>query len=67
MPYDVAQLIIEGKIKSSWKEADADSLFKNLGPFEGHTVEQIVQDIQNMQSIAVHLRKKRFEVLSDFL
>lgn len=66
MSYDVAQLVIEGKIKSNWKEADIESLSKNLGPYGGHTIEQMVQDIHNMQSIAVHLRKKRFDVFLIF-
>ncbi len=62
MAYDVAQFIIEGKITKSFEEMEANKNFPHLGPMGNHTVEQIVQDITNLQSIAKILRKKRFEV-----
>lgn len=61
MPYDVAQQIIEGRLKQSWSDTDADKMYKDLGPSGAHTVPQIAQDVLNLQSIAVNLRKKRFE------
>jgi exoribonuclease R len=61
MTYDVAQYMIEGKIKESFKEMHVDQLFKNLGPMGPHTVPQIVNDVLNMHKIASCLRKRRFK------
>jgi DIS3-like exonuclease 2 len=62
MPYDVAQEIIEGKIKKHWSDSGADKIFKNLGPTGDHQVEGIVQDILDLHSIASHLRAGRYDV-----
>eukprot|EP01114_Cavostelium_apophysatum_P019410 TRINITY_DN6252_c0_g1_i2.p1 TRINITY_DN6252_c0_g1~~TRINITY_DN6252_c0_g1_i2.p1 ORF type:complete len:1327 (-),score=433.29 TRINITY_DN6252_c0_g1_i2:12-3866(-) len=61
MPYDVAQYIIEGKMTKSFEEMDASKNFQNLGPVNGFSVPQIVQDVLNMQMIASSLRRQRFQ------
>jgi len=64
MAYSVAQLVIEGKVTSSWDqstEQDLNELCKELGPYDGHTVPQVVGDILNLYSISSHLRKARYD------
>ncbi len=67
MPYDAAQMVIEGKIKTKWNDVEKISenkWYENLGPMGDHRVEDIVQDILSMWGIAKNLRKKRFDVSS---
>jgi DIS3-like exonuclease 2 len=61
MSYEVAQLILEGKIKNSWPDAlKPEQIHRELGPDGRHIVREIVQDILNLGAIAKNLRSSRF-------
>lgn len=62
MSYDIAQLIIEGKIKNSWEDCKISNLPSELGPIKDFKVKDIVEDILNLNKIAIKLRKKRTQV-----
>lgn len=64
MAYGIAQAMIDGQLKSALSDAyTADELlqFPAVGPYDGHTVEQVVADVLAMNAIAVKLRRRRFD------
>jgi VacB/RNase II family 3'-5' exoribonuclease len=64
MAYGVAQAMIDGQLKQALSDAfTADELqqFPAVGPYDGHTVAQVVADVLAMNAIAVQLRKRRFD------
>eukprot|EP01116_Phalansterium_solitarium_P017066 TRINITY_DN4115_c2_g1_i1.p1 TRINITY_DN4115_c2_g1~~TRINITY_DN4115_c2_g1_i1.p1 ORF type:complete len:1229 (-),score=429.00 TRINITY_DN4115_c2_g1_i1:213-3770(-) len=63
LPYDVAQLVIEGKIRDEkgWHASGIEAQFKQIRPVDGHTIDGVIQDILDLQSIAVPLRRDRFQ------
>eukprot|EP01119_Soliformovum_irregulare_P004628 TRINITY_DN1568_c0_g2_i2.p1 TRINITY_DN1568_c0_g2~~TRINITY_DN1568_c0_g2_i2.p1 ORF type:complete len:1119 (+),score=333.19 TRINITY_DN1568_c0_g2_i2:22-3357(+) len=61
MSYNVAQEIIEGKIKEKWEDTTTDFKLKDLGPIPGTEIRDIVKDVLGMHAIAQNLRNKRFE------
>ncbi|PRP88367.1 mitotic control protein [Planoprotostelium fungivorum] len=61
MSYNVAQYVIEGKLKENWSEITETATHSQLGPYDGHTVPEMSRDILAMHSIAQHLRKSRYE------
>jgi len=63
MSYNVAQLVIEGKLHESWDEVtdqDLPATHPQLGPYDGHTTKQMAEDISSLHNIAMHLRKGRY-------
>lgn len=64
MAYGVAQAMIDGQLKHAMSDAfTADELkqFPAVGPYDGHTVEEIVADVLLMHEIASRLRRRRFD------
>ncbi len=65
LTYEIAQLAIEGKIKDEWTP-ELKQRANIIGPFNGFTVQEMVDDILALQHLATIRKKQRIEVNLSF-
>lgn len=64
MSYDIAQLMLEGKITNTFETVEEELLkVSDLGPFCGHSVQDLVHDVKLLSELAEKLRNRRYQVL----
>ena len=61
LDYGTAQNMLDGTIKPSDKEISSDLWDLERRPSDGHTIEQVVNDVKFLGLVALARRKKRFD------